>query len=339
MNLLNTLSMAGILPLTELPVPEPSGNLWVPDQPDSFWEGVREIVLKALPELQPALAEGLGACLVILAVVLLVAVVRTFPGSTEQAVELAGAVTTGTLLLRSTHSLVGLGVDTVRQLSEYGKLLLPVMAAALAGSGGTVTSVALYGGTVIFDTVLSSLITRFLVPMIYVYLCLCVANQALGEDTLKKLADLLKWLMTWGLKIILYLFTGYIGLTGVVSGTTDAAAMKAAKLTVSGMIPVVGGILSDASEAVLIGADAAKNAVGIYGMLAVLAIWIRPFLEIGVQYLLLKATAAVCGIFGTKRSVGLVKDYSGAMGLLLAMTGACRFLLLVSLICFLKGVG
>ena len=54
---------------------------------------------------------------------------------------------------------------------------------------------------------------------------------------------------------------------------------------------------------------------------------------------LLKATAAVCGIFGTKRSVGLVKDYSGAMGLLLAMTGACCFLLLVSLICFLKGVG
>jgi len=97
-------------------------------------------------------------------------------------------------------------------------------------------------------------------------------GQALGEEALKKLADLLKWLMTWGLKIILYLFTGYIGLTGVVSGTTDAAAMKAAKLTVSGMIPVVGGILSDASEAVLIGADAAKNAVGIYGMLAVLAI-------------------------------------------------------------------
>lgn len=328
-----------LLLLTIGDVPRPAGDIWIPEQQDSFWEGVWELILDALPALQPALTEGLGTCLMILAVILLVAVVRTLPGSTEQTVELAGAVATGTLLLRSTHSLIGIGVDTVQQVSEYGKLLLPVMAAALAGSGGAATSAALYGGTVIFDTVLSSLIPNILVPMIYVYICLSVANGALGEETLKKLAELVKWLITWGLKIILYLFTGYIGITGVVSGTTDAAAMKAAKLTISGMIPVVGGILSDASEAVLVGADVAKNAAGIYGMLAILGIWIRPFLEIGIHYLLLKATAAVCGVFGTKRSSELMKNYSGAMGLLLAMTGAVCFLFLVSLICFLKGVG
>jgi stage III sporulation protein AE len=161
----------------------------------------------------------------------------------------------------------------------------------------------------------------------------------LGSDPLGKIRDFIKWIMTWGLKIILYFFTGYIGITGVVSGSADAAAIKAAKLTISGMVPVVGGILSDASEAVLVGAGVVKNGAGIYGMMAVLAIVIGPFLRIGIQYLLLKATAAVCGLFGTKSITALVQDFTTAMGLLLAMTGSSCLLLLISAVCFMKGVG
>ena len=82
-----------------------------------------------------------------------------------------------------------------------------------------------------------------------------------------------------------------------------------------------------------------KNAAGIYGILALLAILLRPFLKIGIHYLLLKATAAVCSVFGSKSTVGLIEDFSAAMGLLLAMTGSVCLLLLISTVCFMKGVG
>ena len=156
----------------------------------------------------------------------------------------------------------------IDEISNYGKLLLPVMTAALAAQGGITGSAALYSGTVLFDSFLGQLIARFITPMIYLFLAIAAANSAVGEDILKKFRDFVKWLMTWCLKIVLYVFTGYMGITGVVSGTTDAAALKAAKLTISGVVPVVGGILSDASEAVLVSAGIVKNAVGIYGLLA-----------------------------------------------------------------------
>jgi stage III sporulation protein AE len=82
-----------------------------------------------------------------------------------------------------------------------------------------------------------------------------------------------------------------------------------------------------------------KNAVGVYGLIAVAAIAVGPFLRIGVQYLLLKLTAAFCGVFGSKKCSDLVGDFSSAMGILLAMTGAVCLILLISLICFMKGVG
>ena len=104
------------------------------------------------------------------------------------------------------------------------------------------------------------------------------------------------------------------------------------------MVPVVGGILSDASEAVLVSAGLVKNAVGIYGVLVIIALWIRPFIQIGMQYLLLKLTAGICGMFGTKAPVKLISCFSGAMGMLLAMTGAVSLLLLVSVVSMMKGV-
>ena len=175
--------------------------------------------------------------------------------------------------------------------------------------------------------------------MLYIYLCLSVANSALGQEMLETLRRFVKWLMTWSLKLVLYTFTGYIGITGVVSGTADAAAIKATKLTISGVVPVVGGILSEASETILVSAGVMKSAAGIYGLLAILALWIGPFLEIGVQYLLLKMTSAVCGVFGVKHSAAIISDFSGAMGFLLAMTGTVCLLLLIGVVCFMKGTG
>lgn len=319
-------------------VPE-SGRELMPDEPETFAEGVLEILREAIAVIRPDLAEAAATCTGVAAAVLLASMLRSFPGITQKTIEMAGTVCVASILLLGTNSLIALGAETVTELSHYGKLLLPVMTAALASQGGITTSASLYTATAAFNALLTALISDVLIPMIYVFLALAAANSAIGEEALKKAGDFVKWVMSWSLKTILYIFTGYMGITGIVSGTTDAATLKATKLTISGMVPVVGGILSDASEAVLVGAGTVKNAAGIYGILAVLAVCVVPFLKIGIHYLLLKATSGVCGVFGCKRITDLIGDFSGAMGMLLAMTGSESLLILISTVCFLKGVG
>ena len=92
-------------------------------------------------------------------------------------------------------------------------------------------------------------------------------------------------------------------------------------------------------ETVLVSAGLVKNAAGVYGLLAVLAVWIGPFLRMGAQYLVWKGATALCGLFAPKRLTGVVSDFSTAMGLLLAMLGTVCLFWLVSTVCFLKGVG
>lgn len=331
-----------ILPVSamefEAPDAPKSAKELMPDENSGFTRDLIYVIKAALEKTVPNVTEACRICLSIIAVTLLVSVLHTFSGNSKKVVTLAGTLAIGILLLQPAGSLVNLGAETVNELTEYNKLLLPVMAAALAAQGGANTSAALYMGTAALHTVLTSVISKLIIPMMYIYICLCIASSAIQEQMLKKLRGLCKWLITWCLKITLYIFTGYMGITGVVSGTTDAAAVKAAKLTINGAVPVVGNILSDASEAILVSAGVMKNAAGIYGLIAIIAILIGPFLKIAIQYLLLKLTDAICGTFGSKELSGLVQDFSGAMGLILAMTGTVSLLLLISVVCFMKGV-
>lgn len=323
----------------EAPTPPADAIELMPAETESFGQGLWKIIQDALKEFAPELAAAGGSCLALTAVVLLSSVINGMPGNSKTVIRLVSTLALGTILLGQANTMIRLCADTVRELSEYGKLLLPVMTGALAAQGGTTGATALYAGTVVFDSVLSTLIGKLLIPVVYFFLALAVANSATGDDILKKLRDFLKWAASCSLKTILYIFTAYLSITGVITGTADASAVKAAKLTISGVVPVVGGILSDASEAVVLGAGVMKNAVGVYGLLAIMAIWIAPFLQIGVQFLALKLTAAICSVFGVKEASTLIDDFSNAMGLLLGMAGTVCFLLLISTICFMKGMG
>lgn len=311
---------------------------YFPENAESFGDGLLYIIQTAFVMLYPSIIEASGVCLILISASLLMGLLSEASGSVKWAVEIVGVVFAGVTLLRPLNTFIHLGAQTVDQISQYGNLLLPVLTGAMAAQGAVTKSGALYVATAFFDTLLSNAMAQFLVPMVYYFLCVSISCRLFSQSILEDIRKFLKWLITWSLKIALYLFTGYISITGVVGGTTDATLLKATKLTISGMVPVVGGIMSDASEAVLTSAGMMKNAAGIYGMLAILAIWIGPFLQIGAQYLLLKATAGICNMFGSKRAADLIQDFSTAMGLVLAMTGAGCLIFMISTICFLKGV-
>lgn len=320
------------------PTPPAEAQKLMPRETEDFGEGLWFIITSAVNTLQPAFSDAVRTCVSVIAVSLLASMVSDFGFQIKPAISLIATVSTGIILFKPAKSLISLGIQTVTQISQYGKLLLPVMTGALAAQGAATTSGSLYVATALFDALLSSAVSELLVPMIYIFLTVSIVCNLFEQPLLKEISKLIKWMITWGLKTVLYVFTGYISITGIVSGSADATMLKATKLTISGMVPVVGNILSDASEAVLVSAGIMKSAVGIYGLLAVIAIWIGPFLQIGIQYLLLKGSTGMIQMFGVKQTAGLVKDFSAAMGLILAMTGTMCMIVLISTICFMKGV-
>lgn len=324
--------------MTAPKVPD-SGAVLMPDESRTFGEGIWEIIQGVLPLIRPNLAEAIRVSSALIAATLLVSILSTFSEKNAKLCDSVGALTVAALLLHCTHSMIQLGAATIAEISEYERLLLPVQTAIIAAQGGAGTAAALYSATALFNALLSRLIHKCIIPMIYLFLALTVSSSCLDESILIKMKEIIKNSILWMLKTLISVFTGYLGITRVISSSVDAAALKAAKATISTVIPVVGGMLSEASDAVLAGADLIKNSVGIYGIYAVLAVFTAPYVQIGAQYLILKYTSAICSVFGTKKMSCIIEDFSNAMRLILASAGTLCILLMVSSICFMKGVG
>ncbi len=304
----------------------------------SFADALFRLLRDTVSGLGGSLKEGILCCGAILAAVLLCGITE----SSEHAAKLSGIV--GALAITaicsgSLSSMVMLGTQTVRQINDYGLLLLPGMSALAVASGGSGRGTAVFFVSSLFFKVLMSLTSFLLVPGIAFFTAVSAAEAALSNEKLSGIRKFLQWFLTGTLKCTLYIFTGFLTLTGIISGSCDAVRLKAAKLALSGAVPVVGGILSDASETLLTSASLIRNSVGTYGLLAVLALCLFPFARVLMQYLLLKATAAVSGLLGQKQHVALLENLSSAMGLTAGTVGTFAMMMLISLTLFLNYSG
>lgn len=277
-----------------------------------------------------------GAALVLLAVVLCGAVDGFYQGvdggKAAIFLPMAGALSVTMLTAGSLDSLMGLGAGTIEELSVFSRVLLPTLAAAAAASGAMTSATVQQVTTVFLADLLIDLIHRLLMPMVYLYTGALAASAMLPENRLGALAEALKKVITWILTTVLLAFTVYLSVVRVVSGSADAAALKVAKAAISGVVPVVGSILSEATETVLAGAGMLKNTIGVFGMLGILAACVHPFLQLGVQYLLYKLTAFLASTVGAPSLCKLIDGLGGAFGLVLGMTGSCAFLLFISVL-------
>lgn len=247
-------------------------------------------------------------------------------------VAVAGALAVTVVAVADVNSLIGLGRKALSDIELFSKVLLPTITAAAAASGSPGGAVARQLATMLFSDVLLTLISRLLLPLVYAYVAACTVYAALGNEGLKRIASTLKWAVTLTLTTVLLIFVAYLTVSGVIAGTTDAVTVKAAKFTVSSVVPVVGGILSDAAETVLAGAGILRNAVGVFGMLTILGMCVAPFLQLGIHYLVYKAAAALTATVSGGRVAGLIDNIGGAFGLVLGMMGASALLMLISMV-------
>lgn len=155
---------------------------------------------------------------------------------------------------------------------------------------------------------------------------------------LQSLCRLLRWTITTVLTAAVLCYTGYLTIVGSAASAADATAMKAAQMAVSGMVPVVGGILSSATESVFAGASVLRNSIGLFGVLGVLGFCAVPFLRLGVQFLVYKLTAALSGALSDHPAARLIQELGSVFALVMGMAGACALVTLLALISTITAV-
>ncbi len=249
--------------------------------------------------------------------------------------EMAACCSAALLLGGSAESVIPEARDTLYRLSDYGKAAFPAFFLAVASCGAGVSASVKYASVCFASNVFMELSQRILLPLISAYFAVGITVSLAGNAVLKAAERFLKWCVVTAMTLMTGGFCTYISLSGVVSGSADAVAVKAAKSVISTLLPVVGGILSDSASTVLAAASVIKNSAGVFCLIAVCAICAAPFGLLLAKMLLLKAAAALSGMGSCEAYAGLLSTAGNVMGMLLGLVGSYGVMLFYS---FMSGI-
>ena len=251
---------------------------------------------------------------------------------------LAGCLSVAMICVGDVKSLVSMGRETMQTLTDFAAVLLPTLTSAAAFAGAYSSSAAKYAASALFLHILMTAANTLVFPLITAYLAAVFANAVLGGGALSAAVRLLKWASRFTLTALVTVFTFYLGISGLAASGADALATKAVKTVVSAALPVVGSIISDASESLVAGAGLIRSSIGIFGFLTVLAVCFAPFLRLGLRYVAFKGAAAVSAVADGGRLSGLIEGVGTAFGMVLALVGSEAVFLYLSILSLLKAV-
>ena len=301
---------------------------------DQLWD---DLILNTGSILRDAIENVTG----ILMLCFLIAFLRATPmlSTHQKTLELIGAMAIALLGAAQTSACIPTGSRVTASLTTFSARVLPAMCAAATASGAVTSAGIKYTIASIALDLFGSCSAQLLMPLLYAYTAVLITAHVFQNELLLTLLSGMKRVLTLLMITAAVLFTTFLTLTGILNGSVDAAAAKAAKTAISAALPVVGGILSDAAETLVSGASILCAGVGILGLLCVLAVCLTPYLSLGIHFLLYQLAAGICSTFSEKRISGLLKGFGDVYGMMLGIVGTVSLIVFASIIALMCSTG
>ena len=260
---------------------------------------------------------------ILLAVVLLCALVDSMHitvgeqgGITFQTLSVAAMAVA---LLPFLSGVIQSAADSLESLEVFMLSFVPVYAAALLASGSGAVSIGYQGVVLAAAEVLGYVNQHLLLPISTASFALGMAGGVNRELKTEAISTRISRFCTWGVGIIASVFSGLLTVKTIVDGASDTVGKKFLKLTVSNMIPVVGGALSEAVNTVAGCLSVARTTVGAFGMIVCGALVVPTALELLGWSVILSVALTVSEMFALESIIALLKAAAATVKLLLAL--------------------
>lgn len=221
----------------------------------------------------------------------------------------------------------------IASILDFMKVLSPAYFLAVGFSTGSMTSLVYYEAALLLITIADAILIKVVIPLINFYLIVTLANNLSKEDMLSKLAGLFGSVINWLLKSLLTAVVGFGAIQGLIVPVADKVK-RSAFLKASAAIPGIGNAIGGVTETVLGAGMLLKNAIGVAGLIVILAICAVPLLKLLMITVIYKAGSAVLQPISDKRIVECISASAKSSGMLLqcVFVGAVLFLLSITIV-------
>lgn len=236
-----------------------------------------------------------------------------------------------TVIMTNFSSIITLSKEAVGNMISFIQLLFPLLMTLMLASG-SVVSVNLVQPIILFIiNLISNIFQSIIIPIILVGTALAIVSKISDRIQIDKLSKFLKSSSVWVIGILLTIFVGVLSIEGTLGSSVDGITAKTAKAAVSSFIPVVGKVLGDAVDTVIGCSAILKNAIGIVGVIVVIAICITPILKLAIITIIYHLTAALCEPITDSKIVSLITQMADTFKILLAILCSISVMLIIGI--------
>ena len=256
----------------------------------------------------------------------------------RDAVDRIGCCIASLFVFGNFSSVVDEAAATVRTLTDYAHVALPVLFTTAAAGGGIVSASTRFASACLSMDVMLTVAQSCIVPLIYMYFAVSVSQSLYDNSLLQAASRITKWCITTALTVLAMAFGAYLSLTGLIAGSGDVLAVKTARTVLSRALPIVGGLLSDSAAVLLSAAAFVKNSVGVFALIAVCALCIGPVAAFSVKLFVFKTVAATVDFLPGARLPKLISAMSSVYAMLLGLIGCCASIFFIAIVSGIKVV-
>ena len=220
--------------------------------------------------------------------------------------------------------------SAVDSTSVFMTSFVPVYAAVLM-TGGQGFTAAAYQTVVLFAAeIITYLITTIIVPLMTITLAMGLAGSVSPGVKLHAVGEFSSKTAGWLLGGATTIFVGLLSLQGIAGSAADTLTNKAIKFSISSFVPVVGGTLSEAFNAIRGCLSVLKSTIGGFGILATALIVIPPLLECIVWSLVLSFCHMASEVFGLQAVSNILKVSLSVVKMMIGVLAACSMFMIIA---------
>ncbi|MBQ6826245.1 MAG: hypothetical protein IJP34_06275 [Clostridia bacterium] len=229
-------------------------------------------------------------------------------GNVQIAVKYAVTLSAAGVVSLPIFSVIESAVNAMQGVTVFMTSFIPIFAAILISGGAVITSASM-SSLMLFACEAVNFISNFaVVPLLSGFTAISVASSASPLLEKSKIADGIKKLAFWIMGTLTCVFVGILGIQTAVNASADSLTLKTAKFILGSAVPVAGTALAEALNTVTASVGILKSTVGVYGIVAICAIFLPLLAELLIWRLVLIFLSFVSDMFSLDSVSRLIRS-------------------------------
>lgn len=224
---------------------------------------------------------------------------------------------------------------TISRMHDFIIALLPLLLSLMAMLGGIISASFFHPLIVTFLYFIVILVDKIIIVFIFLSLILHLVSQMNQTFQLTKLGDLLRQIGLTLLFVSLTIFLTVLSAQGAITAVQDGLGIKTAKFVTNNFIPVVGRMLSEATDTIFATTQVIKNGLGLFGLIFILLVVSLPIIKVAIVGCFYKLAAAIIQPIGDDQVVKSISIIADHVFYLLAVLVVVSFMFLMMIVVLL----